>query len=836
MKTVLVATERDLEHNLLAQALSAQGHQVLRSRDGLDALELARNQVPQVLLINASLPKLDGFAFFRRCLQDEQLRKIPVVLFSTRSNDQKSERFALELGVTRFVGNALRPGALDGVVEAALAAAPAKPLATIDLPARAAHSLAAIGKSAGVMSAAPVAAPLAAVASDRAPLATVTALHVADGLAPVAPLAQPEVSSRVASSDNPPSVNTDRTIRIQALQVAPEVLELQALRVEQERLRNALHKAEQQLAADQSWSELFAVSPAAMWVVSQHEQRMLAVNDAALRLFGYAREEFLQLDSPALLRDPAQDNATHVLAFRTREGRALSLLVNTRELSFNTQSAELWVAHDIGYRVRGERALADEVQRLKTQWAALPAACLIITADARISDASAAVCQLLGMPREHLLGRELQTLVPDVVMQTGLLSMAPGEVQAVTLKCADDSERTVHVQAGQHDFGAGQRLLLLTVVPPPATMTVPTMAALPVSKLPAVLEMLRYAEDADESTLLQYAMAQLAHAFDSPLAMFARVERITQTFEIVAINHSPSNRRATHVANVPLPEPWREFSRAGITATSHEPNEGLLVDGMPEISSYLAGSVAHGRELWLLVIGNRETVYTASERQELLECAEILVTLLGRERQQLRQQTVVRRSAAATESMVQLLERVLDRHDPYSAGSGARMAQLAIRVAAHMGLSAEQQTTLGWAARLHDVGTLALPTSLLLYPGNLSVAEQTLLHTHVDQGVQWLSCVDLGGDVAAIVAQHHERMDGSGYPARLPAEHISNEARILAVVDVLDAMISARAHRAAMDLPLALTLVREAAGTLFDANVVTACEKVFAEHQGQWPV
>jgi response regulator RpfG family c-di-GMP phosphodiesterase len=794
MNIVLVATERDLEQNLLAQALDGQGYQIIRSRDGLDALEAARTRLPHLLLINVALPKLDGFALFRRFQQDEQLRRIPIVLFSTRSNDQKSERFAQELGAKSFVGNALKPGALKGVLEAALAAQPVAPLPPIEPPSK--------------------------------PIPALIANHQEVVVEP-APPARDVPTVQVA---------IDRTVKLPALTEPVESPQLQQLVAEQEQLREALQTVRLQMDGAQSWQSVFSLSPVAMWVVSKNSQKMLAVNDAALRLFAYSQTEFMQLDSPAVLREPGQANTTNVSGFRSKDGRVLSLLVNTRELSFKTQAAELWVAHDVGYRVRGERAMADEVQRVKALLANLPMAYWVINAEAQLCDVNAACCRLLGYTREQLLEQGLARLLNDQEQVSSLRTLQPGQTLSLPVLQGNGVRRAMEFSAGQAEFGNGLQVLALRPEPEPATvhMAVPQLAS--ASKLPAVLEMLRYADDADENTLLQYAMAQLAHAFDSPLALFASLERVTQSLDLCATSHAQTKRRGVATSSITVPKPWLGLLTPRGVCSSAVPDEALLVNGLPEISSYVACSAAHGRELWLLVIANRDKPYSSVEQREVQECADILVALLGRMRQQLRLQSAAKRSAATTDNLVSLLETLLEHHDAYAVGSGQRVANLAINIARQMNLTPERQSSLALAARLHDIGHLMLPQSLLLSPASFSAAERALLQTHVEQGVRLLGSVDVGVGAAVILAQHHERLDGSGYPAELTGDQIMVEARILAVADVVEAMCAARAYRPASGLQAALDEVRAGAGRIYDAEVVSACERVFAVNEGQWPV
>jgi HD-GYP domain-containing protein (c-di-GMP phosphodiesterase class II) len=132
------------------------------------------------------------------------------------------------------------------------------------------------------------------------------------------------------------------------------------------------------------------------------------------------------------------------------------------------------------------------------------------------------------------------------------------------------------------------------------------------------------------------------------------------------------------------------------------------------------------------------------------------------------------------------------------------------------------------AARVHDIGKIAVPAEILAKPGRLNRAELALVKTHSQVGYDILSRAELPYPVAQTVLQHHERLDGSGYPQGLGADDILPEASILAVADVVEAMSSHRPYRPALGLDVALGEIRDGAGTRYDHDVVDACTAVFA--------
>ena len=183
------------------------------------------------------------------------------------------------------------------------------------------------------------------------------------------------------------------------------------------------------------------------------------------------------------------------------------------------------------------------------------------------------------------------------------------------------------------------------------------------------------------------------------------------------------------------------------------------------------------------------------------------------------------------EGAVRAMSQVVETRDPYTAGHERRVAELAIAIAAEMGMSAADLDGLRMAGLIHDVGKIAVPAEILSRPGRLSDVELSLIKEHPQAGYDILKAIEFRRPVAEIVLQHHERLDGSGYPQELRGEQISLEARILAVADVVEAMSSHRPYRAALGMEAALAEVRERAGVKYDADVVSICGRL-VEEQG----
>ena len=179
---------------------------------------------------------------------------------------------------------------------------------------------------------------------------------------------------------------------------------------------------------------------------------------------------------------------------------------------------------------------------------------------------------------------------------------------------------------------------------------------------------------------------------------------------------------------------------------------------------------------------------------------------------------------------VEALARMTEIRDPYTAGHQIRVARLAKEIGKRMGFTPEHLEGLEIAAKLHDIGKIYVPAEFLAKPGTLREAEMSLMKYHPEIGAQIIRDIPFAMPVADIILQHHERLDGTGYPSALDAGHILPEARIIAVADVFEAMSSYRPYRPGLGQDAALKELRSKKGTAFDREAVEALEMVVEEH------
>jgi len=181
------------------------------------------------------------------------------------------------------------------------------------------------------------------------------------------------------------------------------------------------------------------------------------------------------------------------------------------------------------------------------------------------------------------------------------------------------------------------------------------------------------------------------------------------------------------------------------------------------------------------------------------------------------------------ESTLRAMAQILETRDPYTAGHQQRVATLTLAIGKEMNLSQDQVEGLHIAALIHDIGKIYVPAEILSRPTMLTESEFALLKTHPEVGYKILRNIEFKWPIAEIILQHHERLDGSGYPRGLKNGDIMLEARILAVADVVEAMQSHRPYRPTRGLKTTLEEISQNKGILYDSDVVDACLRLFNE-------
>jgi hypothetical protein len=299
--------------------------------------------------------------------------------------------------------------------------------------------------------------------------------------------------------------------------------------------------------------------------------------------------------------------------------------------------------------------------------------------------------------------------------------------------------------------------------------------------------------------------------------------RITGVDEAVVLICGPAGGEgsltavASHGASPAPPRAWRPEDAAVRRALA----SGLpAVDDGPRLSAAAPLMVSGEARGVLAVTGGEPSIPFGSDELEML--AELAELGAG----SLRERDLRTRAEAIIEAGVDVLARAVDMRDDYTGRHSAHVGRLARRVGERVGMAAGELGLLECAARLHDVGKLGVPDAILQKPGPLNQKEWAVMRHHPEWGAEMVARVPGLEELAELVAAHHERWDGDGYPHGLAGEGIPLASRVISACDAFEAMVSRRPYRAPLSVATAIAELTAGAGSQFDPEVVAALRAV----------
>ena len=241
-----------------------------------------------------------------------------------------------------------------------------------------------------------------------------------------------------------------------------------------------------------------------------------------------------------------------------------------------------------------------------------------------------------------------------------------------------------------------------------------------------------------------------------------------------------------------------------------------------------------------LAIANKELAFQNQEKEKRaaeLAIANKELAFQNREKE-MRAAELLKANEGLHEALMNTVRVAMilsEMRDPYTAGHERRVAEIAVAISVELGFDSRRQEGMRVAGYLHDVGKIGIPAEILSKPGKLSEHEFSLIKDHAQAGYDVLTRVKFPWPIAEIALQHHERMDGTGYPKGVKGDDILIEARILGVADTVEAMSSHRPYRAGLGLEKALAEIERGRETAYDSSVVDACLKLFRENSFKIP-
>jgi PAS domain S-box-containing protein len=474
----------------------------------------------------------------------------------------------------------------------------------------------------------------------------------------------------------------------------------------------------------------------------------------------------------------------------------------------------------------------------------------IIRNDATVAYANPYLCGLMGLAPAEVIGRATLDFISEAEKPTvadNLQMLISGKTHFVQLEtelCARPAgvvNILVNASSSIHD---GEQVTIAVVI----DITEHKEAERSLARLNRALRTLSrgnvtVVRATSESELLQQMCSVVVQSGGYRLAWIGNVEQdAAKTVRPVAWAGEEAHSLVPR-----LDVSWAE------TASGLGPAGRAIRTGETQISHDIAADTSMARWAWLakdheigssavfplkngssvfaimLIYAAEQNVFDVNELKLLQELADDLSYGVTALRQRDKHAVLEHRWSASLATTVGAIARTLEMRDPYTAGHQQRVSRLAVAIARLLEISEERIQGLFLASIIHDVGKGNVPSDILNKPGKLSKLEFALIQEHAEAGYNIISGIDFPWPVAEMVRQHHERLDGSGYPRGLKGDEMLEEAKILAVADVVESMMSHRPYRAALGIEAALAEIENNKGRLFDPKVVDACVTLFRD-------
>jgi PAS domain S-box-containing protein len=858
MKTVLVAYEREQDLAAVETLLSTRGYRVLRARTGVEALDLARRENPGVVLSDVMLPKLDGFALCRRLKEDSALLRIPVLLHSFRVEGPKYEVFAAEVGAERFMPRGSKIEDLVNLVDelqpgSGTMRVPVLVPELLEKREQDRRRLVDLERQVGALE----------TANERLRGAEREALEEADRRIQET---RSDAERRIREAAERAATDAAGVAELKA-RIAELEAERQAFEHVQSRARSVVEESRAELArvnlletrlteaqaartraqaAADDAQRLLSAQPLPTWLCDMETLVLHAASDSAGALFGVAPEKLRNRTLRELLPgfEPPGGASGAVEAVMTRpDGGQVRLEVRRQTVSYAGRPCWLTVARDATGELEARRRHDQAASRAAIIEHAA-AACCLVDADGRLTWANPAFRSLMCLSpaeveRASLTQFEQRTEV-DATMRSAAIS-GDGLLRRETRwRRADGSTVEVEIAIAPVPELADARVV--TVRDMSNRKRTLERSEREQRRVAGVLDLTQRAHSLTEDEIFDETLVLLQQLTGSEIATLFLAVADGAQFELAA-------RRAAGAGGdtVTVPMRWRGVlpdgsalqecaaSMRSVRREGEQSTGALRQAGLPATlrRQLLVPVVDGSRIIGVVLLGNKAESYDEDDQRQALNVSEGLWKVLRR-----------RRSDAEVVSAMDHMERVMlgaieslatlsEAQDGCKTGRARRVAELAGSIGAALGLPGHTVRGLRVMGQLIDVGMLQIPREILWRPGQLTPAEFELVKTHSERGFESLRRIEFPWPVAEVVRQHHERMDGSGYPRGLHGEDILLEARIVAVADAVEAMMSQRPQRAALTLTACIEELQAQAGRRYDAKVVKACAKLLREREEQ---
>jgi PAS domain S-box-containing protein/putative nucleotidyltransferase with HDIG domain len=572
----------------------------------------------------------------------------------------------------------------------------------------------------------------------------------------------------------------------------------------------ALRKAEEDLRlSEEKFAILFRSSPDAILLTTIPEGRIIEANDSIYRVSGYMPEEVIGRTNSEIgwWSDSAErDRYVEMLQkqgkvvgmeapFRAKSGEIRIGQISGELVDILGSKYILSVFRDITERKQMEEALQHAAQQWQTTFNTISDAICLVDGEGMILRCNSAMERLVSKPSEEIVGHLCWEVVHGISV--------PIEGCPVVRAKTSHKRETLKLQKGERWF----EIVAGPVFADDGRVTGIVHIMIDITEPKRAEGLLRKSE-----------------VFNRSL-----VEHLPQLIFVKDRNsvYLSCNAKYAHSLGI---KPEEIAGKDDFAFYPRELAERYRADDLTVINTGKSTDIEEkyhvaGEEGWVHTI----KVPYRDEHGNIVGVLGIFEDITERKQIEEERRQNAQKLVKAMESTIEAMATTVEMRDPYTAGHQRRVAALVSAIAKEMGISEDQVYGISMAGIVHDIGKISVPAEILSRPGKLSKIELDLIRTHPQVGYNILKDIQFPWPIANAILQHHERMDGSGYPAGLSEEAILLEARILAVADVVEAMASHRPYRAAIGLDGALEEISRNSGILYYADVVDACIRLFKE-------
>ncbi len=792
---VLVVDDDESSRYLLQQILQGHGYVVDQAANGIEALSLAHRMPPDLVVSDILMPEMDGFALCHAWRKDELLRPIPFVFYTATYTEDKDSDFALSIGADLFL---IKP---------------------------------------------------------QEPEVLLTRIQELINRAEPTPTAAPDKQTYEAGH-----------IKIVSRKLEQKVAELEASRQQLQQQNHALKLARNELDEERSrLRTLLDTIPDLIWL-KDLDGRYLACNRMFERFFGATEAE--------IIGKTDHDFVPHDLAefFRANDLKAMAAgrpSTNEETITFADDGHQARLEtiktpmRDPRGEVVGVLGIARDIthtrqieDRLRLQGTALEATAngIVITdQDGTIEWVNQAFTELTGYSYAEAVGKNPRALLKSGVhepefyeeMWASLISSKTWQGELVNRRkdgsLYHEFQTITAVPAADghvgHYIGIKQDI----------TDRIDHEA-----KISLLNRILRTISICNEDLVRAHSEPELLQAVCQHTVEFggfalAWVSYPATDEELTTTAHFGDDavlQRHEQLTNTPLlaqHSPTYAAWKSGTTTvcTRETETDSCRLESLSKlgVDAVLALPLVVAKDrVGVLTVATHSAEGFSDEEIKLLEelgadLAYGIVSLRTvRERDQ-----YLTRTGTALRSAITAISRTLEMRDPYTAGHQQRVTALAVAIARKLSLEPATIEGLYFGCMIHDIGKIAVPAEILSKPDRLTELEYQLIQRHAEAGYDIVSEIEFPWPIAQMILQHHERLDGSGYPNRLHGDDIIIEARILTVADVVEAMSSHRPYRPGLGIEAALDEISRGAGTRYDTAVAGACLEVVRENGMELP-